>query len=202
MSKLASRSALYDLATPGRYGHEDGPLGVVIAERAGLGLATVAVRKGQDDGLKAAVRDAYGIVLPPSSTVVKGKNVSFIGYGPGQWLAVSQTLAHEALAADLATRLEGLASISDQSGGRAVLRLSGPRVRDVLARGLAIDLDPRAFPPGSAATSTISHMGVQLWQGDDAQSYDIAIFRSVSGSFWRWLMDSAAEYGYEVVTAA
>jgi sarcosine oxidase subunit gamma len=79
-----------------------------------------------------------------------------------------------------------------------VPRLSGPRARDVLAKGLPVDLDPRAFPLGSAATSTISLMGVQLWQADDMPSYDIAIFRSVSHSFWRWLTASAAEYGYEV----
>ena len=202
MSKLATRSALHGLAVPGRYGAEDGAPGVVIAERAGLGLATVAVRKGQDDGLKASVGEAYGVALPPNATMVQGKDVSFIGYGPGQWLAVSPTLVHEALAADLSTRLKDRASISDQSGGRVVLRLSGPHARGVLAKGLAIDLDPRAFPPGSAATSTISHMGVQLWQGEDAQGYDNAIFRSFSESFWRWLGDSAAEYGYEVVAAA
>ena len=41
-------------------------------------------------------------------------------------------------------------------------------------------------------------MGVQLWQVDEAPSYDIALFRSVSASFWRWLTSSAAEFGYEV----
>ena len=107
-------------------------------------------------------------------------------------------LGNDTLARDLAQRLEGLASISDQSGGRTVLRISGPRARDVLAKGLPIDLDPRGFPLGSAATSTISLMGVQLWQTGDPQSYDIAIFRSVSQSFWRWLTASAAEFGYEV----
>lgn len=202
MSKLVSRSALFELATPGRYGNEDGAPGVVIAEQAGLGLATLAVRKGQDAKLKAMLRKVYGVALPSRSTMVQGKDVSFIGYGPGQWLAVSPAFGAEALATDLAARFEGLASISDQSGGRAVLRISGPRARDLLAKGLAIDLDPRVFPPGSAATSTISHMGVQLWQGDDAQSFDLAIFRSVSESFWRWLTDCAGEYGYEVVPSA
>jgi sarcosine oxidase subunit gamma len=41
-------------------------------------------------------------------------------------------------------------------------------------------------------------MGVQIWQVDDAPSYDLAIFRSVSASFWRWLTASAAEFGYQV----
>jgi sarcosine oxidase subunit gamma len=202
VSKLASLSALNGIATPGRFGGSDAAPGVTIAERANLGLATVAARKGQDGALTAAVRETYGVDLPAQSVTARGETMCFIGYGPGQWLVVSDTLGHEALAENLATRLKGLASVSDQSGGRAVLRVSGPRARDVLAKGLAVDLDPRVFPADGAVTSTMSHMGVQLWRGGEADSYDIAIFRSVSASFWRWLTASAAEYGYEVVTAS
>ncbi len=192
-------SALAGLAIPGRYGKAGGEPGVTIVERLGLGLATVAARKGAP--LRAAVKASYGVNLPDDSSVGQGPELSFVGYGPGQWLAVSESLANESLARDLAQRLRGLASISDQSGGRTVLRLSGPRARDVLAKGLSIDLHPRAFSPGSAATSTIALMGVQLWQIDDTPSYDIALFRSVSASFWRWLTSSAPEFGYEVTTS-
>ena len=195
---LRPLSALAGVASPGRFGKTSGEPGVTIQERSGLGLATVAARRGQAAALKQAVANGYGVELPDSSRVAHGSTVSFIGYGPGQWLAVSETLGNHTLARDLAERLKGLASISDQSGGRTVLRISGPRARDVLAKGLPIDLDPRGFPLGSAASSTISLMGVQLWQTGDPQSYDIAIFRSVSQSFWRWLTASAAEYGYEV----
>lgn len=196
---LRPLSALAGIAVPGRYGKAKGEPGVTVEELLGLGLATVAARKGQIDALKAAVMEAYGVERPDGSRVTQGQQVSFIGYGPGQWLAVSETLADEVLARDLVRQLKGLASISDQHGGRTVLRLSGPRARDVLAKGLPIDLDPRAFPPGSAATSTISLMGVQLWQTESG--YDIAVFRSVSASFWRWLSASAAEFGYEVTRA-
>ena len=194
-------SALSGIAVPGRYGRGEGEPSLVITELTGLGLATVACRKGQAAALSAAVRNAYGVDLPASSRVAQGAAVRFSDYGPGQWLAVSVALANEALAVDLAAKLQGLASVSDQSGGRTVLRIGGSRARDVLAKGLPIDLDPRAFPLGSAATSAISHIGVQLWQADDTRSYDIAIFRSLSESFWRWLTASAAEFGYEVTPA-
>jgi methylglutamate dehydrogenase subunit D len=200
-SALQSKSALDGLAVPGRYGRSSGEPGVVISERLGLGLATMASRKGKAEALKEAAASAYGVQVPSDSRVVQGPHVSFVGYGPGQWLAVSESLANEALARDLAGKLQGLASISDQSGGRTVLRISGPKAREVLAKGLPIDLDPRAFPLGSAATSAISHMGVQLWQSDGTRSYDVAIFRSVSASFWRWLTASAAEFGYVVEAA-
>lgn len=198
-SPLKSASGVAGLAASRRYGKRDGGAGVTFSERIGLGLATVAARKGQARSLQDRVREAYGVDLPQTSRVVVGRDVSFVGYGPGQWLAVSETLASEAMARDLAERLKGLASISDQSSGRTVIRVSGTRARDVLAKGLPIDLDPRVFPLGSAATSTISLMGVQLWQADDTRSYDIAVFRSLSESFWRWLAASAAEFGYEVV---
>jgi sarcosine oxidase subunit gamma len=201
-SPLQAKSALAGVAVPGRYGRSYGEPGIVISERIGLGLATVAARKGKTDALNQAVASAYGVELPTSSRVAQGSQVSFVGYGPGQWLAVSESLANGALARDLSAKLAGLASISDQSGGRTLLRLSGPHARDVLAKGLPIDLDPRAFPLGSAATSAISHMGVQLWQLDDTRSYDLAIFRSVSESFWSWLSASAAEFGYVVEAAS
>src|SRR5262249_52978308 len=102
---------------------------------------------------------------------------------------------------DLKAKLESLASVSDQSGGRTGLRIGGSRARDVLTKGLPIDLHPRAFPLGSAATSAISPIGVQLWQGDHTRSYDLALFRSLTESFWRWLTASAAEFGYEVAPA-
>ena len=195
---LRSVSALAGIAAPGCYGKTEGEPGVIISELAGLGLATLACRKGQAAALSAKVKQAYGVDLPAGSRVAQGPKMKFIGYGPGQWLAVSAT---ETLAADLMVKLGSLASVSDQSGGRTVLRIGGNRARDVLAKGLPIDLDPRTFPLESAATSAISHIGVQLWQADDTRSYDIAIFRSLTESFWRWLTASAAEFGYEVAPA-
>jgi sarcosine oxidase subunit gamma len=200
--RLATQSALTGIAIPGRYGRKDGPPGVTIAERVNVGLATVMARKGQMAALRDAVRTAYGMTLPDASRHDAGTSAGFIGTGPGQWLAVSEQLRNGELAADLSRRLAGLASISDQSDGRAILRLGGPRARDVLAKGLPIDVHPSVFTLGSTATSVISLMGVTLWQVDDAPTYDIAVFRSLAGSFWKWLADSAAEFGYTVEAAS
>ena len=195
-ANLATRSALAGVAIPGRYGRKDGARGVTLAERVDLGIATVMARKGT--ALRDAVRIAFGVDLPDTSRLVAGTTAGFIGTGPGQWLAVSERLANGELAADLSAKLKGLASITDQSDGRAVIRIGGPRARDVLAKGLPIDLDESVFGPGSAATSVIALMGATLWQVDDAPTYDIAVFRSLAGSFWKLLADSAGEFGYEI----
>lgn len=195
---LHTRSALHGVAIPGRYGKATATPGVTLSERIDIGLATVAARKGKAVALAAAVRSAYGTDLPMDSRLVAGASVAFIGIAPGQWLAVSETLANGALADDLARQLTGLASIADQSDGRAVIRVSGPRARDTLAKGVPIDLHPGVFRAGSAATTVISLIGAHLWQVDDAPTYDIAVFRGFAGSFWGWLTSSAAEFGYTV----
>jgi sarcosine oxidase subunit gamma len=95
-------------------------------------------------------------------------------------------------------RLDGLASLSDQSDARAVLRLSGPKLRETLAKGCAVDLHARAFRPGDTAITAIAHIGVQLWQVDEGPTFDILVARSMAGSFWRWFSASAAEFGLEL----
>ena len=59
-------------------------------------------------------------------------------------------------------------------------------------------LQGHTFQPGSAALTAIALIGVQLWQVDDTPTYDLAVFRSMAGSFWSWLSASAAEFGVEV----
>ena len=59
--------------------------------------------------------------------------------GPGEWLVVSDSVTAETIERqlrDLAPRL----SFVDQSDGRVVLAIRGPRVRSILAKCLALDL--------------------------------------------------------------
>jgi sarcosine oxidase subunit gamma len=72
-------------------------------------------------------------------------------------------------------------------------------VRDALAKGFPIDLHPRAFRTGFTAVTSAAHIGAQLWQIDDAPTYEIAVARGFALSFWHWLEASAAEYGIELV---
>ncbi|MEM7192208.1 MAG: sarcosine oxidase subunit gamma, partial [Pseudomonadota bacterium] len=140
MFDLKTRPAFQGILIPGRYGNEGGEAGVIACEREGLGLATIEARKGKSSALIDTCQEAYGVAPHDGPSLTKGNKAGFIGTGPGQWLAVSQELQNEALADDLSAKLKGLASVSDQSSGRAVLRLQGQNVRDCLAKGLAIDL--------------------------------------------------------------
>jgi heterotetrameric sarcosine oxidase gamma subunit len=95
----------------------------------------------------------------------------------------------------LSRKLEGLASVVDQSDAYGVLRLSGPSILEVLAKGVAIDLSAPAFPAGSVAATVVAHIGVTLWKVDETPTIHVAVARSYAGSFLHWLETSAAIYG-------
>ena len=47
-----------------------------------------------------------------------------------------------ALYRELKAKLSGLASVTDQSHGRVIIRIAGPKARAVLAKGTPVDLHP------------------------------------------------------------
>lgn len=190
---LTSRAPFRDLPD------SDGPgRGVVVAERDGLALATVLVRKGGLAPLGQRVRERFGIELPRGPYRIAAGGVAFAGIGPDAWLAASESAGH-AFAAALKDAIGDAASIADQSSGYAILRLTGPSLREALAKILPIDLHPRAFKPGDVASTIASHVGTTLWRLEDAADgspvFEIAMFRSLAGSFWHALASSAAEFG-------
>jgi methylglutamate dehydrogenase subunit D len=172
--------------------------GVTVLDRDGLGLATVLARKSQTAALRLCVRAVLGVELPRGPRYVATESVAFAGTGREAWLAICQS-GSNGFASSLSDTLQGLASVSDQSDGYAVLRLTGPRLRDTLSKILPIDLHPRALKAGDVATTVASHMGATLWRLDDAYCgspvFEIAVFRSLAASFWHALSTAAAEFG-------
>ena len=199
---LTPRPAFAGILAIGRHGQPDGPPAVTFHERENLTLASVIARKGQAEALAALVKRAYAIELPETPRRVDGPmpdgcELSFIWSGPGQWLACAEGVA--GLVGQLGVALGQHAMIAEQSDGLGVLRISGPRTRAVLAKGIGLDLDARVFRPGDVALTLAGSIAVQLWQVDDTPSFEVALFRSLARSFWHWLSASAAEFGYEVV---
>jgi len=88
--------------------------------------------------------------------------------------------------------------VIDQSDSRTIVRIRGPRARDALAKGVHIDLHPRAFQPRDVAMTAVAHVGVHFWQVDAAPTYEFVVFRSFAVAFWEWLVNAAAEFGVAV----
>jgi sarcosine oxidase subunit gamma len=182
--------------TPGRSGKPDGQPGLRVRRHVSTMLASVIARRGMAAALAAAADKTFGADLPMTPRWVAGRNASLIWNGPGHWLVESNhpAMNFEAIVQGFAA----CAAVVNQTDSRIMLDVSGPRVRDVLAKGLPIDLHDSRFRVGDVALTSASHIGVQIWQVDPSPLYRLSIARSYFGSLWQWLAASAAEYGCEV----
>jgi len=116
--------------------------------------------------------------------------------GPDEWLLTSAAEAPGELEARVRAAVVPLGgSAADVSAQRITLRLTGERVRDVLARGCAIDLHPRFFRGGSSAQTTLGLAGVVLLALSDAgDDYLVLVRSSFAGYLADWLLDAAFEF--------
>jgi sarcosine oxidase subunit gamma len=120
-------------------------------------------------------------------------DVSVRTVGPGEWLAVSETLGVDSLARDLAMLNSERLSFFEQGDGRTLLRLSGPNVRRILAKCVAVDLHPDIFIEGNSGTMLCCHVSANLARtGPD--SFEIAVMRSFAGTVFDEVMEMGREF--------
>ena len=181
--------------------------GVIAADRDGLAIARVAARKGRSVALAQRVRERFGIEIPQGPRRVEANGLAFVGVGVETWLAVSEaTSGADGFAASMRQVVDDVATVSDQIGSYAILRLTGPRVRDALAKFVPLDLHARVFDPGCAAATIASHIPLALWRLDDGPDgvpiFEVAAPRSYAASFWHVVTESSAEFGFVLAAAA
>ncbi|WP_158807279.1 sarcosine oxidase subunit gamma [Beijerinckia sp. L45] len=189
------RSGWAGVTQTGRFGRAGGDPGVRLDLLGRQALATIIVRPGEEAALDRLMQERLGVALPATGRAAFASAGSLVWSAPGQWLVMGP--AASALA-DLPQRLAGVAAVTDQSDGRALVRVGGADARALLAKGVSIDLHPSVFAAGATAVTSVAHINIQLWQVDDAPTYVLAVPRGFAGSFWSWLTAAAAEYGYDV----
>ncbi len=169
---------LRDFAKLGRYGADKKAVGVTLSIIHPVAMFTVIARKDQSKNVAAALKSI--------------RNTTVMWAGPDQYHVQSENPI------DLKSKLGTSASVIDQSHGRVVIRVSGPKSRAVLAKGTPVDLHPDHFSIGKSAMTQMTHIGVHLTRSGEDE-FTLSVFRGFSESFWEWLTVSAAEFGYEVV---
>ena len=160
-------------------------------------LVQVTARKGRQEDVAAALRDALSLDLPPPGRVTGSADRTALWLQPGSWLVKAPGEQRDSLPAALGQSVAGIAAVVDQSHGRCLFELSGAHARDVLARLCRLDLHDRAFAPGSSAATLVGHVSCLLYR-DEAP---VASFRLIVGStFAEWLLDelqaAAASHGW------
>jgi sarcosine oxidase subunit gamma len=186
----------------GRHGAAQNAAGLTMVELGDFELVQVMARRGQWSVVAQACADGYGKPAPARPQAIEAGGALLIWSGPDQFLVLSARTSGGNSAIDTArSAFAGMASLSEQSDGRSLIRISGARSRDMLAKVCSLDLHPTVFPVGTAAATSIDHTSVNLWRGADAggeATFHLLVFTSFAESLWHTLLDSGAEYGIAI----
>jgi sarcosine oxidase subunit gamma len=145
-------------------------------------------------GLVQRLATALGFALPVAPNTVAAKDDRrALWLGPDEWLVVGpdgeQTTTERALRAALN---DAFGSIVDVSANRALLEISGGKARELLARGVTIDLDPPSFGPDHCAQTLLAKAQVIIERRDES-AFLLYVRTSLAGYVASWLLDAAGD---------
>ncbi len=167
--------------------------GVLLQDRPGLAIAQVFAKKGRT----AAVAKKLGISAEPC-VATEHKDYTALPLSPGQWMLFAATGADGSFKRLLEKKIAGNGYVSEQSHSRSAIRISGPRVLDVLTKECRLDLHPSVVSAGFCAQTTMAGVGVLMHKIDDSPTFDLIVFAGFTDSFWHWITQASAEYGVDV----
>lgn len=152
--------------------------------------AMVNLRVPPESPAADRIAAALGAPLPAPNTVAARAN-TVLWLGPDEWLVIgddAQTLLDKALGGDFG-------SVVDVSANRTTFELSAPWARDLLEKGMSIDLHPTVFGPGRCAQTLLARAQVILHQVDEKPTYHVLVRGSFAPYLAAWLADAASEFG-------
>ena len=148
-----------------------------------------------------ATRAVLGQDLPLLANTMSTEHNIF-SLGPDEWLIVTAPGKEKVIASGLRDNLaQQFCAVTDLTGGQIMLRLTGAKARDVLARGCTLDFHPRTFKPGQCAQTGLAKATMLIGMTYDEPSYDIIVRRSFAEYLALWLHHAANEYGVKFICA-
>jgi heterotetrameric sarcosine oxidase gamma subunit len=172
-------------------GHQGNPdrTGVVFEDLRGLVLHQVAVWPESIDAVGSQLAGLIGSEAAAGPcTAATGAGGSMLRIEPLKWWLFG--VEAPPLEAEQGATL-------DLSHSRTHLRVSGEDAAEFLGRHFPIDFREAAFPVGSLASSATHHVGVTIWRSQ--AGYELFIPRGFALSLWEGFVESAAQFGFEIV---
>jgi heterotetrameric sarcosine oxidase gamma subunit len=133
----------------------------LLIGRCSVDIVELGAYRGRAQEL-AQIARAQDVTLPQFGRIATQRSGLSLCVRPGRWLLLTPRAAPGAAAADWHGRCAGVGAAVDLSSGLAASYLQGPSLRDALARGCRLDLDPNVFAPGQAAATLIAQVSVIL----------------------------------------
>lgn len=194
------RSALAHMGLVGRAAAA-GKLGAGVTMSEVPHRAIVNIRgTGSDPAFASAIEAATGVSLPAqanTTSVAGGRQILWLG--PNEWWVTGADGEADFLVETLRAGFVGQhATACDVSESRAIVAVKGPKARDVLMRGVSLDLHPRAFAPGQCAQTGLSRANVLIHLIDDTPTFEVYVLKSFADYLWRWLEKVAVDFDLAV----
>jgi len=176
-----------------------GAAGVLLGEVRGWSLFQIAGFPGADmTRLELVVGATCGLAVPARiGDAARIGDVTILRTGPEQiWFVAPEGRAglEPALRADVAP---GSGVVTSLSHSRSRIFIEGARVRDTLAKEIAVDLDPNVFGVDRFVLTGFDHTPILLHR-TGAERYEVYVMRTFALTVWGRLTDMALEFGYEV----
>jgi heterotetrameric sarcosine oxidase gamma subunit len=158
-------------------------------------LAKVLVLASTEGELARALRVPFGRAARDAyETLV-------VGSGPGEWLLLAEPGTSAAVTQRVEeVKGERLVSVFDATHARALVRITGARTPDLLAKVCAIDLADEVTPNGAAFRSSVAKLETDVVRDDsgESRSYLLHCERSSGQYLFDALIDAGHEFGIEV----
>jgi sarcosine oxidase subunit gamma len=139
----------------------------------------------------APLEAAFGVAPPaaPLSSASAGSR-SALWLGPDEWLLLAEDDG-QGLEESIGAALEGVFhSLVDVSHRQAAVTLEGARAQEALGFGVALDLDPPAFPVRMVARTMFVKAEITLWRRGE-RVWRIEFARSFANYVRELLLEAA-----------
>ncbi len=161
-------------------------------------LAQVGLRADPaDEPLMSRLTIVLGVRLPTdpnTAAIAQDGTKQVLWLGPDEWLVLGEPGPAGALESTLRSALHaGAGAVVDLSANRTAISVSGPRARELLAFGCAIDLDPPAFGPDRCVQTLLARANVIIVPvgPPEEPAFRILVRPSFAGYLAAWLADAA-----------
>jgi sarcosine oxidase subunit gamma len=173
--------------------HREAPQGLSIDLREITDRGTIDLRgHANDKKFMSAVKKILGLDLPkmPRKSVSWG-DVKALWLSIDQWFILCSRAKAPELVKNLIAELGSVHSlVVDVSDMRAVLRLEGEGVREILLKGSSLDLLSENYAAGTVRRMRFAEIAALLHVVEE-NVFDIYVFRSYADYAWEFLLATA-----------
>lgn len=130
--------------------------------------------------LATAVKSAAGAPVPAQRVAETSGETGVLWMSPDELLVLCPYAKAVSVSGDMSAALAGEhALVANVSDARAMFRVHGAEVREVIAKLAPVDMSPEAMPVGQVRRTRFAQVAAAFWLSDDETAHVIC-FRSVA----------------------